>query len=118
PPKTGANPSASHFPTLRPLSFDSAGVRSLFSSQFLIQAPMQRGMILRDADVPVGLSGCQKSGSKGVLKVLNRLIGAIFMVALASSPIAFAQTGQRGTQGGRGGTASSKPFDPHDLSGF
>ena len=37
--------------------------------------------------------------------MLNRLMGAILMVALASSPIAC-------------GTASSKPFDPHDLSGF
>ena len=50
--------------------------------------------------------------------MLHRLMGAILIVALASSPIAFAQTGQRGTQGGRAGTASSKPFDPHDLSGF
>ena len=37
--------------------------------------------------------------------MLNRLMGAILMVALASSPIAC-------------GTASSKPFDPRDLSGF
>ena len=37
--------------------------------------------------------------------MLNRLMGAILMVALASLPIAC-------------GTASSKPFDPHDLSGF
>src|SRR5262245_63649983 len=50
--------------------------------------------------------------------MLNRLMGAILIVALASSPIAFAQTGQRGTQNGRAGTASSKTFDPHDLSGF
>ena len=34
----------------------------------------------------------------------NRLMGAILLAALASSPIAC-------------GT-SSKPFDPHDLSGF
>src|SRR5262245_24189541 len=50
-------------------------------------------------------------------KLLNRLMGAILIVALAS-PIAFAQNGQQGTQRGRTGTASSKPFDPHDLSGF
>ena len=37
--------------------------------------------------------------------MLNRLMGAILIAALASSPIAC-------------GTASSKPFDPHDLSGF
>ena len=48
----------------------------------------------------------------------NRLMGAILIVALASSPVAFAQNSQRGTQGGRAGTASTKPFDPHDLSGF
>src|SRR5262245_66663107 len=50
-------------------------------------------------------------------KMLNRLMGAILMVALASSPIAFAQNGQRGTQRDRAGTAG-KPFDPHDLSGL
>jgi hypothetical protein len=37
--------------------------------------------------------------------MLNRLMGAILMAALASSQIAC-------------GTASSKPFDPRDLSGF
>jgi hypothetical protein len=50
--------------------------------------------------------------------MVNRLMGAILLAALASSPIAVAQNGQRGPQTGRGGTASSKPFDPHDLSGF
>src|SRR5215510_12003846 len=50
--------------------------------------------------------------------MLNRLMGAILIGALASSPIAFAQNAQRGAQGGRAGTAPSKPFDPHDLSGF
>lgn len=50
--------------------------------------------------------------------MLNRLMGAILIVALASSPVAFAQNGQRGTQQGRAGTASSKPFNPRDLSGF
>jgi len=43
----------------------------------------------------------------------------LFTVALASSAVVFAQNAQRGTQrGSAGGTASSKPFDPHDLSGF
>lgn len=37
--------------------------------------------------------------------MLNRLVGAIFIAALVSSPIAC-------------GTASSKPIDPRDLSGF
>ena len=41
------------------LSFDSAGVRSLFSSRNSCAAWMQRRMILRNADVPVGLSGCR-----------------------------------------------------------
>ena len=49
--------------------------------------------------------------------MLNRLMGAILIVALASLPIAFAQTGQRGTQTGTG-TASSKSFNPRDLSGY
>src|SRR4051794_9894042 len=49
--------------------------------------------------------------------MLNRVMGATLIVALASG-IAFAQNGQRGTQRGSAGTASSKPFDPHDLSGF
>ena len=41
----------------------------------------------------------------------------LLIVALASSAVAFAQNGQRGTQRGQAGTAG-KPFDPHDLSGF
>jgi hypothetical protein len=41
------------------LSFDSAGVRSLFSSRNSCATWMQRRMILRNADVPVGLSGCR-----------------------------------------------------------
>ena len=50
----------------------------------------------------------------------NRLMGMriLLIVALASSVVAFAQNGQRGTQRGNTGTASSKPFNPHDLSGF
>jgi len=48
--------------------------------------------------------------------MLNRL-RIVLLVALASSLVAFAQTGQRGTQQGKAGTAG-KPFDPHDLSGF
>src|SRR5262245_24158066 len=53
-------------------------------------------------------------------KMLNRLMGAtmVFIAALVLSPIAFAQNGQRGPQRGAAGTASSKTFDPHDLSGF
>ena len=52
--------------------------------------------------------------------MLNRLMGVriLLIVALASSAVAFAQNGQRGTQRANAGTASSKPFDPHDLSGF
>src|SRR5262245_19858800 len=52
--------------------------------------------------------------------MLNRLMGAriLLIAALASSPFAFAQNGQRGTQQGKAGGASSKTFDPHDLSGF
>ena len=51
--------------------------------------------------------------------MLNRLMGVriLLIVALASSAVAFAQNGQRGTQRGQAGTAG-KPFDPHDLSGF
>ena len=50
----------------------------------------------------------------------NRLMGMriLLIVALASSAVAFAQNGQQGTQRGNTGTASSKPFNPHDLSGF
>src|SRR4026208_2014550 len=70
-------------------------------------------MIRRDADVPVGLSGCpvraRAARTPGFLewssKMRNRLMGAILIGALASSTTAC-------------GTASSKPFDPHDLSGF
>jgi hypothetical protein len=52
--------------------------------------------------------------------MLNRLAGVriLLIVALASAAVAFAQNGQRGTQRANAGTASSKPFDPHDLSGF
>src|ERR1041384_6786237 len=39
--------------------------------------------------------------------MLNRLMGGMLVAVLASAPIAFAQN-----------KASSKPFDPHDLSGF
>jgi hypothetical protein len=42
----------------------------------------------------------------------------LLIVALASSAVAFAQNGQRGTQQGKAGASSKKPFDPHDLSGF
>ncbi len=51
--------------------------------------------------------------------MLNRLMGVriLLIVALASSAVAFAQIGQRGTQRGQAGTPG-KPFDPHDLSGF
>ena len=49
--------------------------------------------------------------------MLNRLVGAIIGVAvvLAASLVAFAQNGQ---QKAKAPTASNKPFDPHDLSGF
>jgi hypothetical protein len=51
--------------------------------------------------------------------MLNRLMGVriLLIAALASSAVAFAQNGKRGTQKGRAGTAGT-PFDPHDLSGF
>src|SRR5262252_4777685 len=53
-------------------------------------------------------------------KMLNRLMGVkiVLIAALASSLVTLAQNGQRGTQNGKAGTASSKTFDPHDLSGF
>src|ERR1700726_3986238 len=53
-------------------------------------------------------------------KMRSRLMGMriLLIVTLASSAVAFAQNGQRGTQRGNAGTASSQPFDPHDLSGF
>src|SRR6267154_205493 len=73
--------------------------------------PIRAGYTTVEVQIP-------KDDDKESSKMPNRLIGAILIVALASSPIAFAQTGRGGTQGGRGGTASSKPFDPHDLSGF
>src|SRR4029453_7666207 len=40
------------------------------------------------------------------------------LITLASSSAAFAQNGQGAPQKGAARTASSKPFDPHDLSGF
>ena len=42
----------------------------------------------------------------------------LLIVALASSAAAFAQNAQGAPQKGAVRTASSKPFDPHDLSGF
>src|SRR5215472_10953135 len=52
--------------------------------------------------------------------MLNRLMGVrvLLIVALAWSVVVFAQNSQRGTQQGKAGTSSRKPFDPHDLSGF
>lgn len=50
--------------------------------------------------------------------MLNRLMGAILIAALTWSPSAFAQNAQRGAPRGTAGTAPSKSFDPHDLSGF
>ena len=49
----------------------------------------------------------------------NRLMAVriLLIVALASA-VAFAQNSPRGTQRGQAATTSSKPFDPHDLSGF
>src|SRR6476469_4372830 len=49
--------------------------------------------------------------------MIRKLALSFVLIALASSAIAFAQNGQRGTQRGAAGTAG-KPFDPHDLSGF
>jgi hypothetical protein len=53
-------------------------------------------------------------------KMLNRLMGATIAVtvALASSPIVFAQNGKQGSQKAKARRASNKPFDAHDLSGF
>ena len=50
----------------------------------------------------------------------NRLMDATIalLITLASSSAAFAQNGQGAPQKGAARTASSKPFDPHDLSGF
>jgi hypothetical protein len=52
--------------------------------------------------------------------MVNRLMGVriLFIAALASSLVAFAQNGQGGAQQGKAGTTSKKPFNPHDLSGF
>ena len=50
----------------------------------------------------------------------NRFMGAMtaITVVLASSSVAFAQNGQQGRQQAKAPTASNKPFDAHDLSGF
>ena len=48
----------------------------------------------------------------------DRLMGALIAIALASSLVALAQTNKQGPQTAKAPTASSKPFDAHDLSGF
>src|SRR5438132_13534392 len=52
--------------------------------------------------------------------MLDRLMDAMIAitVVLASSSVAFAQNGQKGPQKAKAPTASNKPFDAHDLSGF
>src|SRR6266516_5024885 len=58
--------------------------------------------------------------------MLNRLTGATSVmgamiaitVALASPSVALAQNGKQGPQKAKAPTASNKPFDVHDLSGF
>src|SRR4051794_38170198 len=50
----------------------------------------------------------------------NRFMGAVIAITavLASFPVAFAQNGQQGRPQANAPTASNKPFDAHDLSGF
>jgi hypothetical protein len=52
--------------------------------------------------------------------MLNGLMSTAIAVALAlaSAPAALPQNGPQGAQKAKAPTASNKPFDPHDLSGF
>ena len=52
--------------------------------------------------------------------MLDRLMGAMIAitVGLAWSSVGFAQDVAQGTQKTKATTASNKPFDAHDLSGF
>ena len=52
--------------------------------------------------------------------MISRLMGVMIAITvmLVSSPVAFAQNGKQGPQKTKASTASTKPFDPHDLSGF
>src|SRR5260370_41990273 len=53
-------------------------------------------------------------------KMPDRLMGATIAITavLASSSVAFAQNGKQGSQKAKAPTASNRPFDAHDLSGF
>jgi len=48
----------------------------------------------------------------------DRLMGAMITITLASSLVALAQTNKQAPPKAKAPTASSKPFDAHDLSGF
>jgi hypothetical protein len=50
--------------------------------------------------------------------MLDRLMGAIIAITVASSLVVLAQNGKQGPQKAKAPTASNKPFDVHDLSGF
>ena len=50
--------------------------------------------------------------------MLDRLMGAMIAITLASSLVALAQTNKQAPPKAKAPTASSKPFDAHDLSGF
>ena len=47
-----------------------------------------------------------------------RLMGAMIAIAVASSLVTLAQNSKQGPQNAKAPTASNKPFDVHDLSGF
>ena len=48
----------------------------------------------------------------------DRLMRVMIAITVASSLVALAQNGKQGPQKGKAATASNKPFDAHDLSGF
>src|SRR3979409_1525511 len=51
--------------------------------------------------------------------MLDRLMGAMIAITVVlPSSRAFAQNGKQGPQKAKAPTASNKPFDVHDLSGF
>src|SRR6266705_1427142 len=52
--------------------------------------------------------------------MLDRLMGAMIAitVVLTSSSVALTQNSKQGPQKAKAPTASNKPFDAHDLSGF
>ena len=48
----------------------------------------------------------------------DRLMGALIAITLASSLVALAQTNKQAPPKAQAPTATNKPFDAHDLSGF